>query len=122
MTAAARIGRQWRLDAAYTHLRARENRVKEIRRPDDTASANLTWRDPLNRGGLTLSVRYNGRMTDTYFGAAGSQTKLLKAYTLVNLNGDIRVTRVLSLYGRVENAFEQTYEEVYGYPSVGRAG
>jgi vitamin B12 transporter len=124
LTAEARLGEQWRLDGAYTHLRARENGVMEVRRPDDIASANLSWRDATDRGGVTLTVRYNGQMNDVFFGPPSfdQTTKTLKAYTLVNLGGDIRLSQQISLFGRIENALDQRYEEVYGYPGTGRAG
>jgi vitamin B12 transporter len=120
LTAAARIGRQWRIDAAYTNLRATERGIREIRRPQHTASLNAAWRAPDDRFGATLSVRHNGRMTDSYFGAT-SQTKTLSAFTLVNLAGDLRVRRKLQLYGRVENLLRERYEEVFGFVSPGRA-
>ena len=121
LSAAARLSRQWRLDAAYTNLHASERGVREIRRPEHMASINASWRSVGDRFGATATVRYNGGMTDTYFGAA-TQTKVLRSFTLVNLNAEARLTRGLQLYGRVENLFDKGYEEVFGFRSPGRAG
>ena len=120
LTAEARIGKQWRLDASYSHLNAKENGVKEIRRPDNMASVNLAWRDLSDRFGANVTVRYNGSMTDNYFGAT-TQLKTLKAFTLVNLDADFKITKNIQLYGRVENALDENYEEVFGYRTQGRA-
>ena len=118
-TVAARLSPAWRLDAAYTYLDAKENSVREIRRPKSIASANLTWREPDGRFGATLTVRYNGEATDTYFGLA-TETKTLPAYTLVNLNADWSLGRGVSLYGRIENLADEAAVDVYGYASPGR--
>ena len=120
LTAVARLSRQWRLDAAYTNLHATERGVREIRRPEHTAGVNAGWRSLGDRFGATATVRYNGAMTDTYFGAA-TQTKVLGAFTLVNVNADARLTSTLQLYGRIENLFDKGYEEVFGFRSPGRA-
>ena len=106
---------------AYTHLDAKENHVKEIRRPSTIASANLTWHAPADRGSATLTVRYNGDMTDTDFSAFPARTVTLKSYTLVNLAGAWSVTDQVELFGRVENLTDETYQEVYGFNTPGRA-
>jgi vitamin B12 transporter len=120
LTAAARLGPQWRLDAAYTNLHAVERGVREIRRPQTTASLDAGWRSRDDRFGATATVRYNGKMTDSYFGPT-TQTKVLQDFTLVNLAADVRLTRNLQIYGRVENLFDTRYEEVFGFASPGRA-
>lgn len=118
LTVAARLSPQWALDLAYTQLKARENRVREIRRPNQTGSATLSWRASDDRAGAYLNARYNGSMTDTDF--AAGRTVTLKAYTLVNLGGDVAVGEHLSLYGRMENATDERYEDVFTYVAPGR--
>ena len=93
--------------------------MQEIRRPDTTASVNLVWRAASDRFGAALTVRYNGPMTDTYFGVV-TETKRLSAFTLVNLAADWRIGPRLQLFGRIENATGARYEEVYGYRTAGR--
>lgn len=119
--AAARLGEAFSVDGAYTHLDAKEDHVKEIRRPTTIASANLTWRAPQDRGSATLTVRYNGDMTDTDFSAFPARTVALKSFTLVNLAGARRVTDHIEVFGRVENLTDEKYQEVYGYNTSGRA-
>ncbi len=45
----------------------------------------------------------------------------LKAFTLINLGADYKITRRLQVYGRVENLFDQTYQEEFGFKAPGRA-
>ncbi len=118
----ARLSDAFSVDGAYTHLTARENHVKEIRRPPTTASANLTWRAPDTRGSATLTVRYNGGMTDSDFSAFPARTVMLKAFTLVNLAGSWNATPHIEVFGRVENLADEKYQEVYGFNTAGRAG
>ncbi len=115
----AALSPAWTLDAAYTWLEAEENGAQEIRRPPHIASANLTWREPGGKFGATLTLRYNGENTDTFFGLA-TETKTLPAYTLVNFNADYAVTETVSLYGRLENLTDEAAVDVYGYASPGR--
>ena len=44
----------------------------------------------------------------------------LKAYTLVQLGGELRVTPGLQVFGRVENLLGERYEDVYTYRTQGR--
>ena len=117
----ARLSEAFSLDAAYTYLKAREDGVEEIRRPPHIASANLTWRAPGGRGSATLTVRYNGEMTDSDFSAFPARTVSLKAFTLVNLAGAWKLNETVELYGRIENLADQRYQEVYGFNTPGRA-
>ncbi|WP_394763075.1 TonB-dependent receptor plug domain-containing protein [Phenylobacterium sp.] len=117
----ARLSDAFTLDAAYTDLNAKENGVKEIRRPDTIASANLTWRAPSDAANMTLTVRYNGQATDRDFSAFPARTVALKAYTLVNLAGALKLNPHLEIYGRVENLANARYQDVYGYQTPGRA-
>lgn len=121
-TAAADLGDGWRIDAAYTHLRAREGAgLEEVRRPRDTASVNLAWRG--DRAGAVLTVRYNGQAKDFDFTNpfGGTVRHDMKAFTLVNLAGDWRVREGVTVFGRIENLFDEDYEEVFTFTSSGRA-
>jgi vitamin B12 transporter len=45
----------------------------------------------------------------------------LPSYTLVNFGADYRLTERFQLYARVENLFDQKYQEVYTIRTLGRA-
>ncbi len=121
VSAEALLGDAWRVFISYTYLDAEENGVEEVRRPRHSGSFNLSYVDPDDRFSGTLTVRYKGETTDNFFGALGSETVELPDYTLVNLAADVRVTDSVRVYARVENVFDEDYEDVFTYATAGRA-
>lgn len=109
------------LDAAYTYLDSTEDGVAEIRRPHNIASADLNWRFADDRALLNLGVDYHGEQRDTAFLNAFpfSQPVTLGSYTLVRVAGSYDISDNFTLYGRVENALDEKYEEVFGYRTRG---
>ncbi|HXA39886.1 MAG TPA: TonB-dependent receptor [Phenylobacterium sp.] len=131
----AQLSPDWRLDAAYTWLDAPQARSvilagkfvtfdgQAVRRARDIASANLTWAPGGRPFSATLTVRYNGRQNDLAFTDPSFTPVLvsLKAFTLVNLGGTWKVNDTVELFGRVENLFDQSYQEVFSFAAPGRA-
>jgi vitamin B12 transporter len=115
----AAFGRGWTADLAYALLDADEDGAREIRRPKHSGSLNLSWRDMDGRGGVGLTARYNGRAVDTDF--ATFTNVVHDAFVLVNLAGDIRLTRQVKAFARVENLLDEDYQEVFGYRTAPRA-
>jgi len=117
----ARPSDAWNVDLSYTYLDAQENGVEEVRRPPHIASLNVGWRALGDRAGLALTVRYNGSTYDNNFTTvvAGPRV-LLPAFTLVNLGGDWKVSDLVQVYGRIENLFDEDYEEVFTFRTPGR--
>lgn len=112
------------LDAAYTYLDAEENGAIEIRRPRHIGSFNATVYSPDERFAGTLSLRYNGRQLDNAFIVppfGGAQLVELKEYVLVNMNAEYAITPRITIYGRIENAIDEDYEDVFSYATAGRA-
>ena len=122
LSARAQLGKHLRLDAAYTYLDAEENGVEEVRRPANIASAVLTWTAPDDAGSATLIVRHNGATDDVTFTDPSFVPVIerLESFTLVNFNAEARLTGQFSVFGRVENLFDQTYEQVFSFVSPGR--
>lgn len=118
----AQFNESWALDAAYTYLDAEENGVTEVRRPESTASAALTWTAPRDRGSATLVVRHNGSMLDSDFttGASPTPVTTLDAFTLVNLNARYQIATGLELFARAENLLDEDYEQVFTFVAPGR--
>ena len=117
----ARPVQQLRFDLAYTYTRSRENGVQEVRRPRHVGSVNVTALSRDERFSGTLTARYNGRQQDVTYTPAFEQVRVpLQEYVLVNLNVEYRLTRALAVFGRVENVFDERYEEVFGYATAGR--
>ena len=121
----SRIGEAWRVDAAYTHLHARVSGIEEVRRAPDIASVNLTWSAPRGLGNITGTVRYNGPQTDQTFTDPTYVTTpvvTLHGFTLVNLAGEVKLTRQFSAFARVDNLLGERYQEVFSYRGAPRAG
>lgn len=121
--ARARLGEAWRIDAAYTYLRAREDGLREVRRPEDTASLAIDWRAPENRGGVTLVARYTGPSDDLAFTDPSYVPVRVRLddFTLVNLNGEVALSPAVALFARVENLLDEAYEQVFSFTNPGRA-
>lgn len=98
-------------------LKAKENGVQEVRRPDFLASASATWR-PIDTLDMTLSIDHTGTQTDTDF-ATFSKVDL-DAFTLVGLNIRYKMNDIVTLNLRGENLLDESYQEVVGYASQGR--
>lgn len=116
-----RFGPQWRIDGAYTYMRSTENGLAEIRRPQNIASLNLSWRATDDTYGANLTVRHNGAQKDFQFTPSGSTRIDMPAYILVNLGVDYRIDSMWKIYGRVENLLGTKYEEIFSMRSPGRA-
>jgi vitamin B12 transporter len=121
-----RLGQAWRLDAAYTWLKAREDGIEEVRRPPRSGSLSAHWQAPGGRLALDAGLRFNGATRDLNFTHFGPPLVTLGSYTLLQLGAQYRLSsRLLSdlhVYGRVENLLDESYEDVYTYRSPGRAG
>ena len=114
---------QLKFDLAYTYLHARENGAVEVRRPQHIGSFNTTVFSRDQRFSGTLTVRYNGRQDDVAFTdpSFAPVTVSLQEYVLVNLNADYKLTDRFSVFGRVENLFDEHYEEVFSFATPGAA-
>lgn len=114
-----------RLDAfaAWTHLKAEEgDGLTEVRRPENSGSVNLTWHD--EKTSATLTVRYTGEFRDFDFTdpfAFPSPRRVMPAYTRVNLSVSRDVGTDAQVFVRVDNLFDEDYQEQYTARSPGRS-
>ena len=137
LSAAARLGDGWRIDAAYTYLHAPQPLEitvdpatfetgtfdgQGLRRAKNIASLNLSWAPPKQRFGATVTVRYNGAQNDEAFATFPGTLVRLHGYTLVDLAATYRLRPNVELFGRVENQLGAHYQEVYSFATPGRAG
>jgi len=120
----AKLAEQWSLDAAYSYLDAEENGIEEVRRPQHIASAALTWAAPGDAVSATLVVRHNGATPDVAFTDPSfiPVRVTLDDYTLVNLNGRLKLAEGINAFARVDNLLDQRYEQVFSFVSPGRSG
>jgi len=122
-SARARITEALHLAASYSYTDSEDPDGEPlVRRPRNLASLVLDYGFLDGRAGANLAVRYNGDQQDLAFDPvtfATSQVRL-DAFTLVDLAASFRIDERFSLLGRIENLFDEEYEEVFGYGSVER--
>lgn len=137
----ARLG-DWHVDASYTYLKAPQVltalvnpapadgsyqaavpvETQAVRRPKNVASFNLTYAPEAVPVSATLTVRHNGQQRDYAFNSMYQRLLVdLKAFTLVNLAATYDISGTLQVFGRVENLFDEDYQEVFTFSTPGRA-
>jgi len=107
------------LNFSYTYTDAVESDgndryVDEVRRPRHTGSLNLSWqvKDTLH---INTNAQYNGSQIDAVYPA----NVKLADYTLINLSANYKATQNLDIYIRFDNLFDESYEEVFSYQTLG---
>lgn len=118
----AHLGSGFSFNGAYSYLDAEEDGVEEVRRPESIASAVLDWTAPDDSVSATLIVRHNGETVDLAFTDPSfiPVRETLDDYTLVNINARVKLTDGIEAFGRVENLFDETFEQVFSFVSPGR--
>ncbi|MDH4065017.1 MAG: TonB-dependent receptor, partial [Acidobacteriota bacterium] len=90
-----------------------------LRRPRHQGSVDATW--SRGRIGAFAQVMRRGATLDAEpaFGPTGGLYQN-PAYTVANLGASVRVASWATLHARVQNLFDENYEEVLGYPAPRR--
>ncbi len=104
---------------SMSFLKAEENNLPELRRPDFLASFNLLWHDPAGKWQVGLGIDHNGDMQDTDFSTF--QRVTLPAFTLVRAKVSRNISDKFSIYLRGENLVDSQYQEVVGFAGQSRA-
>lgn len=109
------------LAASYGYTESEDDAgFQEVRRPKHIGSVSASYRFLDDRAQVGLSADYNGPMTDVVFvPSIASGVARLKAFTLVTVSGSYDVTDTIEIFGRVENALDTRYQEVYTYNTPG---
>jgi len=114
------------LVANYTYTSSKQPKAlpdegdqREIRRPRHQAAINLNHGFNAGRGNVNLNLSYTGSQTDLVF-SFPARTVTLRAYTLVNLTAEYALTPSVTLFGRAENLFDESQEDVAGFQNPGR--
>ncbi len=104
------------LTASYTYLDATDAQgAPKTRRPKHAAGANINYVFLDGKAQVGADLTYNGDNFQKDFGAAGSPTVTVNNYFVVDLNASYKLTENLKVYGILNNAFDEDYEEVLGY-------
>ena len=118
------VGEAFRLTAHYAFASASEpdaaasTQVREVRRPRHSGSIALDGaRGPLTYG---ASLAYTGARGDTNFDVFPFERVRLGSYWLGGARVGYAVGRV-ELFARVANAFDERYQDAFGYRTEGRS-
>ncbi|MEM9530519.1 MAG: TonB-dependent receptor [Pseudomonadota bacterium] len=114
----------WTLSASYTWLDASEPAGDEVRRPEHIASLSAGYTFAGGRAQVSGNLNYNGSQLDTdfrnFFVTFAAERTRLSSYVLADLQGRYRLSNELELYARINNLFDEDYEEVLSYAAPGR--
>ncbi|MBM4228952.1 MAG: TonB-dependent receptor [Gammaproteobacteria bacterium] len=115
------------LNAGYTWLDATEIRSglrkDEIRRPHDQATLSLNWQDASGRLVLDTHLNYAGDSRDlTFLPPTYDGLTTLEARTLVGVSASWQFMPRVALTARLENLFDDDYEEVFDFQTEGVSG
>ena len=106
------------LSAAYTYTDSVDaSGIDEKRRPKNMGSVNLAWQAQPNTK-VNVNVQHNGSQIDSAL-AWGDPDVTLKAFTLVNVNVAYSPSSLLDVYMSLNNLFDEDYQEVNGYATLG---
>ena len=87
-----------------------------VRRPVN--SGNLNLNAAFKRMNWNVSGYFTGRRTDSDFLGLGLTSN--PGYARVDLAGSYNLGRGVSFYGRIANLANKQYQELVGYPALGR--
>jgi len=91
-----------------------------IRRPRNLGSVTVLYANQRVTGFVDATMRGKVRDVEPTFGASGGVFDA-GGFTSIDLGAAYRFGRVLELFGRIENAGGDRYEEAFGFPSPGRS-
>jgi len=114
-------GDRFEITASYTYTNAKDDvGTNELRRPRHLASMNATYEFLQERLAIDLGLNYNGAMQDSEFiFSTPASTVRLDGYLLANIAASFDLDKQVQLIGRVENAFDKKYQDVFGFASPG---
>ncbi len=105
------------IQANYSFIDAknRANGLTLARRPSQSVNASIDyrWAVGLETG---ATITHVGNSFDN-----ASNTRRLQGYVLVDLRASYPITKGVSLYGRIENLFDEQYETIFRYGTPRRA-
>ena len=107
-----------RLSYTLTNTEDESTGQELLRRPRHMISFDIRWK-PVERLTLAASAVYNAGSYDMDFGAFPVQRVKLDAYTVVNASAEYAVSEAWSVFGRIDNLFDEDYESIRGYSTEG---
>jgi len=106
-----------RIDYSYIKSEDKATGLELIRRPSRKLVL-VTSYQPHQSLTLNLTARYAGERDDLDFRQFPAARVILKSYTVVNLAASYIISQNLRLTGRVDNLFDEDYQEVLTYGNI----
>ncbi|MEH3103343.1 MAG: TonB-dependent receptor [Sphingomonas phyllosphaerae] len=119
--ARAQVGEHLSLDGNYSWVLSEDRSPGRTfgnwlpRRPRDTANVSATYTFA-ESGSFGVAARFAGKSFDN-----ASNATRLDGYTLVDLRGELPLSGNVRLFARVENLFDERYETIARYGTLGRS-
>lgn len=109
------------LAASYGYTESEDEfGFQEVRRPKHVGSVSASYRFLDDRAAVGVGADYNGPMTDVVFvPSIPSGVARLDDFTLVTVSGSYDLTDTIQVFGRIENALDRRYQEVFTYGTLG---
>lgn len=118
LSARVSVTPQWDLTGNYTYNQARQvDGTPRVRRPKHLVNAGVSYYSQNDRLTVNGFYRYSRSSIDQ---VNGSVTRL-DNFGVLDLSASYRVSDLLEVYGRLENALDENYQEIYDYYTPGRA-
>lgn len=115
LTGAYAINNWLGIAASYTFIDSEDGNGDELARlPESTGNISASF-DPDGPFSGAVLVRYNGEEANT----DGSD---LDSWTRVDLTGSYDLNDTVEIYGRIENLFDEEYQQILGYGTPGLSG
>lgn len=121
-TAVVEVTPDTRVSAQYTWVDGEDAAgMRLLRRPKHAASLNVFHRFLDGRATIDVGLDYQGEQQDLMFSNffIDSQRVRLDDYALLNVAASYAVADGVEIYGRVENAFDENYQDVFGFATPG---
>jgi vitamin B12 transporter len=107
-----------RVGYTYTDTEDKTTGEKLVRRPRNKFRIDSNCRF-LEKGNVNLGVLYVGKRDDMDYSTWPSRRVELDDYVRVDLAASYQVTGNVQIFGRIENLFDEDYEEAIGYGTPG---
>ncbi len=119
--ARARLGGGLTVGAAYTYLNTKDpDGLEEVRRPPHTGRIDVNYAFAQGKGNLNFKTIYTSRQKDLGFRLPffTQEFVTLDSYWLGTIAASYEVMPGVELFGRVENLFDDDYQEVFGFEAA----